>query len=784
MLGWLGLGNSSGGLPYDSGESIPFGGGAEHWTLCEGTNKENKDIVTLFRFNKADKALGAKLPLAKQGWAKIRTIKHPGILNFINGMESDDSIILVTEIALPLEVWAKQQQDTKSAITVDEIIWGCKCVLEALQFIHTKCNFIHGFISPHSIFVCKNGDWKLGLLDLASNLNNNDELQLFKSFEYLQPNPYRSPERKAGNWEARHYTAMDVYSLSHTIQYCFQALDVDVPAMLEQHMKKMVSAEPSRRPVCNAVLRCALFSSEYTKILELLTEISMKTPQESVDLMVTITKAEVMPRSACQHKVLPFVGRNLLIAVNDFQNRDCREACRSLASTALNLLETFINKDFIEENMFSKHIVPSVVQLWGLSDRVVRTSLLKTLKSLVIVTPADIVNKKIFDPMLAGFADSNPKMREETLKSLVHVVDKLEEKHLQDKLIRCITNLQNDQEASIRTNATIFLGKVSPKLKESVRHRVLSTSFTKAMRDSFLHCRVAGLKAAISCIAYFEKSQICKYLLPQASCLLMDPSSDVRELTLQFIEDCLGIMRTYHQTMKDEALSNASKQVLDRSIEKLDSSGSSSVSSINSWTSWAVGGLAKTTSDKSSEINQPIENGSVDRTTLSKDSSKGDNFIVQSNTAINDSKDNNKTSVVKKMSLESDNNDNWDDMDDLDIDDDNIQNAGKGNDISRSTSFRGCEYSDTMNDNLKESQGWNDDAEISWSDDESSDIQNTESTTMVKESQTKIPQTISTPIKSSTAGSKLGNGTAEKAKKAVKTPIVKLKADDDDNWDF
>jgi hypothetical protein len=205
-----------------------------------------------------------------------------------------------------------------------------------------------------------------------------------------------------------------------------------------------------------------------------------------------------------------------------------------------------------------------------------------------------------------------------------------------------------------------------------------------------------------------------------------------------------------------------------------------------------VGGLAKTTSDKSSDINQPIENGSVDRTTLSKDSSKGDNFIVQSNTAINDSKDNIKTSVVKKMSLEPDNNDNWDDMDDLDIDDDNMQNAGKGNDISRSTSFKGSEYSDTMNDNLKESQGWNDDAEISWSDDESSDIQNTKSTTkstdpfeeMTKESQTKIPQSISTPIKSSTAGSKLGNGTAEKVKKAVKTPIVKLKADDDDNWDF
>lgn len=53
--------------------------------------------------------------------------------------------------------------------------------------------------------------------------------------------------------------------------------------------------------------------------------------------------------------------------------------------------------------------------------------------------------------------------------NLIHVVDKLEEIQLQDKLVRCITNLQNDVEPSIRTNSTIFLGKIAGKLKEAVR---------------------------------------------------------------------------------------------------------------------------------------------------------------------------------------------------------------------------------------------------------------------------------------------------------------------------
>ena len=53
--------------------------------------------------------------------------------------------------------------------------------------------------------------------------------------------------------------------------------------------------------------------------------------------------------------------------------------------------------------------------------------------------------------------------------SLIFVVEKLEETQLQDRLVRSVVNLQNDAEPSIRTNATIFLGKISVKLKDAVR---------------------------------------------------------------------------------------------------------------------------------------------------------------------------------------------------------------------------------------------------------------------------------------------------------------------------
>jgi SCY1-like protein 1 len=60
-------------------------------------------------------------------------------------------------------------------------------------------------------------------------------------------------------------------------------------------------------------------------------------------------------------------------------------------------------------------------------------------------------------------------MREDTLKNLVCIVDKLEERNLQEKTVRFMSNLQSDAEASIRTNATIFIGRVAPSLKEPIR---------------------------------------------------------------------------------------------------------------------------------------------------------------------------------------------------------------------------------------------------------------------------------------------------------------------------
>ena len=252
-------------------------------------------------------------------------------------------------------------------------------------------------------------------------------------------------------------------------------------------------------------------------------------------------------------KIAPALSHIYKVAIKDFTIREAREMCRRLITQTTTLLTNFVELGKIDAACFEKRFVDAFVSLWGFSDRAVRTCLLVTLKSVINHIPDNVVSKHIFDPMLAGFADSNAKLREETLKSLVFVLDKLEETQIRDKLLRSISTLQNDQEASLRTNATIFLGKLSSRVTEEVRHRTVYPGFCKAMKDPFVHCRIAGLKSVLSCMDLIDKKFLATKLLPQVCGLVVDPNAAVRELAMNVLTESMGGLQELHLEMKRDA---------------------------------------------------------------------------------------------------------------------------------------------------------------------------------------------------------------------------------------
>ncbi len=621
------MGNANSGLPYNEGGAIDYN---HHWQLNEGTKKTpDLEKVCIMKFDKTRKD---RLDLAMRCFQKMRTLKHPNILSYIDGVDLEEkALVIVTEPCIPLMKWmsdrlaerdkSNQSHSDFANAHIQEITWGIKCVLNALQFLHTQASLGHGYLGLHAIFVCPNGDWKLGSFDLACNITVYDDEVFFKRYNAYLTSAFMSPERSnidRGDIVFRKaFGVIDIYSLACCIEEIFSYLGISVPAHFEKYLKKMKTADFLKRPSARQLIKSQLFSTEYIKLMESLGESSSKTLVETLeDLKMVASHINEIPPFLCVFKVLPTIRTALSVCIQDFQIRDSREFCRQCIGLSLGLLSTMVENDKISPEEYENKVLPMLVQLWSMSDRTVRTCLLRTTHVLIGFTPNKIVNEHIFDPMLAGFADSNATMREDTLKNLVHVVDKLEGKHMLDKLVRCIVSLQNDSEPSLRTNATIFLGKVATKMEPSVRLRVIYPSFIRAMRDSFMHCRIAAIKSSLACLPLMQVPDLVESILTQVCVLTKDPSRQVRELAISFMEESMKSIRELHTTMcqqEDEARREAMKNPPQRpeQSEQTKESKPADNSLSNSWVASLVPSIATMEKAAASVTKQYTEEPSV-----------------------------------------------------------------------------------------------------------------------------------------------------------------------------
>jgi hypothetical protein len=76
---------------------------------------------------------------------------------------------------------------------------------------------------------------------------------------------------------------------------------------------------------------------------------------------------------------------------------------------SLTLLARLADENKLDEAALGNACLSVILKLWSMSDRALRTSLLKTLKSLVPLIPDKDVNHGIFEHMIQGFSDSNAK---------------------------------------------------------------------------------------------------------------------------------------------------------------------------------------------------------------------------------------------------------------------------------------------------------------------------------------------------------------------------------------
>lgn len=93
---------------------------------------------------------------------------------------------------------------------------------------------------------------------------------------------------------------------------------------------------------------------------------------------------------------------------------------------------------------------------------------------------------------------------------------------LNNDLLRLLAKTQMDTEPSIRTNTCILIGRLGPTLGYNTKRKVLVPALARALKDTFVHARVAGLMAFIATVECYEISELASKVIPSIAFTMVD----------------------------------------------------------------------------------------------------------------------------------------------------------------------------------------------------------------------------------------------------------------------
>ncbi|KAJ3526720.1 hypothetical protein NMY22_g10057 [Coprinellus aureogranulatus] len=208
--------------PFSLGSKVPTG--TTIYSLYEGTKRDDGSPVSIFEFDFTDPSKRNTKPLAINALRKLRTTRHPDVLKFMDAVESESNLYIMTERVRPLTSvlpsWASKTDQERE----DWLLWGLHRISIALAFINDSCASTHGNVCSSSIFISPSGEWKLGGFELLSTPK--DESAVLYTMGGLLPgsNSLAPPEVKKSGWsilKSHDVAVADAYALGLLLHAVF-----------------------------------------------------------------------------------------------------------------------------------------------------------------------------------------------------------------------------------------------------------------------------------------------------------------------------------------------------------------------------------------------------------------------------------------------------------------------------------------------------------------------------------------------------------------------------------
>eukprot|EP01083_Nonionella_stella_P072077 194099_1 len=597
-----------------AGTSIPYTIlAANHqlplWQIHEASRKSDGLEVSVFNLD-LKRAHPEQVTLARSSLKRLRTLRHPNILPFIDGSDTVEGISVVTERVTSLD---KLLRDGEMK-NVNEIALGLHEIATAISFMNNDCGLSHTNISTSSIFVTKSGDWKLGGVELVFDVKYPAPMEVRRNIKHLLPSPYLPMEVARDNWNGvvskSCAWSIDAWCFGCVIYECFNGSlsrpqnltsTGQIPKQILPEYRKLLNNNPDIR-ISPAKLRDSAFmNNPLVKTIDFLQNIALKSEVEMMQFFKGLAKnIDKFPKACCCYKILPILTHAL------------QHGSETNSSVLTSVLK--IGKHLSPED-YEKMVVPCVVKLFSSNERSTRLNLLANMGDYIDSLNNKIVTDSIFPSVASGFSDTLPVLREQTVRSMCLIAPKLSSSVLHSKLLLYLNKLQTDMEPAIRTDTVIVFGKIAENIGEDKRARTLYSAFARALKDSFSPARLCAIQAFQACAKHFAPDQISKQVIPVIAPHTLDPDKNVRAATFQCIKDLMPFLEK--QSKKMAEMEETQVNGVEPSSAQSTAS-RSAVKAIGSFSQWAVSSLK-------TKVYGNIENGHT-----SQQSSEGGNVAGSS----------------------------------------------------------------------------------------------------------------------------------------------------------
>ena len=240
----------------------------------------------------------------------------------------------------------------------------------------------------------------------------------------------------------------------------------NIPKKLSSTYMELVAANPSKRPNPGDKIKAlsgSYFKNDIIDVMLFLEELQIKDDHEKSRFFTSLpAKLEQIPQDICVHKILP----------------ECIKAFDYSNAGALILAPVFKIGKYLNTEDYQAKIVPCIVKLFSSSDRNARFKLLSQIEHFVEHLNSKVVNNEVFPQIQNGFIDKEPIIREKTVIAMIHLASKLNQTNLDETVVmKHFSRLLRDEQAGIRTNTAVCLGKIARSLHYTTRQKVLIPAF-------------------------------------------------------------------------------------------------------------------------------------------------------------------------------------------------------------------------------------------------------------------------------------------------------------------